>query len=287
MRFFFILILFIQFTNGYGQNERHLKKYFKLSPFIGNSHKLNKYAPKISKIEKKALFNKFANWGKLDESRNYGFWGDTTGVHFINLNEDDYIDVIYANSLGLDDASFYYGTKDSFRLVLQAPPPNFIKELKFEGKKCVEVILESIPYVGEVHCEMIYRLVNNSFELNSGRWNMDCSSTPSQYFKEPLQIKVKIDSCPLRENPKIAKGECFYEDGDEFYNKNSNIVGIYEKGSIGLGWAKEKDKNGILWILTEIPLKNRISIKSVYEWQYSENEYFIGWMQAEHLDILK
>jgi hypothetical protein len=234
----------------------------------------------LSVNDKKLLLEKFALFGQDDPHKSHGFWGDTSGVYYLHLNEDSFIDIIYINDLGLYDVLMYFGTKNGFKLALAGNLPNDLKSMRFESKKCVEVILETTPYIDASHSEAIYKLVQDSFELQYVRHSRDYTEQPFTYYSKPLYVKTKIDFCPLRENPTIAGGKCPCEDPEPLYNKSKNIVYQFKKETTGYCWAEKRDEQNILWFLVDMPLNQIVPNQN-----HSEKEYFVGWMQATHLDF--
>lgn len=287
--FILIFALITSITFCKGQNERHLKDFFKRSHYIENAKRINKVEPCFTKDKRiKALAN-FIRYRQNSSNKNSVFGGDRSAIHYININDDEYLDIIYIDSSGLNNVSIFQGLKDSFRLILEASPPNFLKELKFFKRKCIEVVLESIPYIDKDHSEMVYKLVKDSFELQSWRRNRDCTEKPSKYYKKAVKIKTLRDSCPLRENPKIDKGECFFEDGDDIYNKTSNIIGQFNRNTKGFCWAEKRDSKNALWFLVELPLKNKILTKEEIrnDPNYLNIEYYVGWIEASLVEKIE
>ena len=284
MKIKILLQLLITSMLCFGQDIRHPKDFFKRSYEISNSAKLKKYEFKLSEIERQLLFEKYTypqdSFYKIEKR----------DVFFINLNGDEYPDVVYISPFGEDNVFIDIGTQKGFKRVLNSDEflSNCIKELKFRGRKCIEVVLERLNMVSDdEQAEIVYRLVKDSFELFSCRTCNVCTQKPYKYLKKPINVQILIDSCPLRENPNFEEGKCFYDGA--ISTKANNEIGKFKYLTSGICWAEFIDNTRNLWWLVELALKdqNKESHSNDINDKNFGKEYQIGWMEAKFLKKIK
>ena len=295
MKIIFLIPFICLCTLCFGQNERHLKEFFKKSlTYTQIVEKLKVHESNTSVEEKEIKFGKFKNYLKSLFPNDENFENiEPNEVIFIDLNGDGVDDVIYLNSIGLPSTEIYIDSHASYRKVLGSIfNPSYITELTFNDRKCVRLVLsydDNYITQGE-RAETVYKLKNDSFELSYFRFSRLCTFTPKLFFETPINLKTHYNSSPLRENPKIGKGECFFkETSDSFYNENNNIIVRYFKDTECFCWAKFIDKKGNIWYLVEMPRLNELtSEKNITKDFHSlEKEFQIGWMEAKFLDKIK
>ena len=117
------------------QHERHLKVFFERSKFLHDNSEWKKFKPKMSKSAYTLLLHRFTQ-KQIELAKPYKAEIDTSEIHFVKLDEDEFIDVIYTPCFGTCIVEIYRGTKDSFRVVFKEPSiPVFLKELKFSNQR--------------------------------------------------------------------------------------------------------------------------------------------------------
>jgi hypothetical protein len=232
---------------------------------------------KLKDTTKNALFKRFIEISENDSLRYFGFHNDTTDVHFVNLNQDSFPDVVYETGLGVSPIYFFLGKKDTFNFLLYEDL-SYLKEINYQNDTTI-VILDVPPYVESIQSEITICFKKDRIISNSIRRMMDCMQEPQTYFKSNLPVRIIIEDCPIRENARISKGECFYEDGEETkpeYNNINNILRRYPKNTEGVAWGERFDAFGNKWWLVEILSNN----------EFRENFYQVGWINALDLEII-
>jgi hypothetical protein len=265
----FYLTFLVLSIDANAQQHRHIKNLFKRA-----NPDWNKIELSLKKKDKNNLIEMFSRIPKIDSLNYFGFNNDVKNLHFVNLNQDKFPDVIYATSLGVSPIYFFLGKQDTFELLLYEDL-SYLKEISYQNDTTI-IILDVPPYIESIQSEITICLKQDKIISNSMKSMMDCMQEPQTYFKSSLPIRIILDDCPIRENARISKGECFYEDGDLEYNNRNNILRRYPKNTEGLAWGERFDAFGNKWWLVEILSKT----------EFRENFHQIGWMNAIDLEII-
>ncbi len=268
IRFLFFLTLLVLSIDANAQHHRHIKSLFKQA-----NPNWNKIEWKLKNEDRYILYQRFTAIQGNDSLGYFGFHNDTNHVHFVNLNQDAFPDVIYETGLGVSPIYLFLGQKDTFELLLREDL-SYLKEISYQNDTTI-VILDVPAYIESIQSELTICIKKDKIISNSMRSMMDCMQEPQKYFHTIMPIRTIIDDCPIRENARISKGECFYEDGDLEYNNKGNILRRYLKNTEGVAWGERFDAFGNKWWLVEIFSNN----------EFRENFYQIGWMNALDLEV--
>jgi hypothetical protein len=268
LRLLFSLTFILLSMDVNAQHVRHIKNLFKRA-----NPDWSKLEWKLKDTDKLILFQRFTAIQGNDSLGYFGFDNDTNHVHFVNLNQDTFPDVIYETGLGVSPLYLFLRQKNTFKLLL-GEDLSYLKEISYQNDTTI-VILDVPPYIESIQSEITICLKQDKIISNSMRSMMDCMQEPQTYFESVIPIRTIIDDCPIRENARISKGECFYEDGDLEYNIRNNILRRYPQNTEGVAWGERFDAFGNKWWLVEILSKT----------EFRENFYQIGWMNAIDLEI--
>ena len=247
-----------------GQNERHMKEFFK---GISDKRK-EKYFLKLPKSEQEHWYNQYFKAASLDTSSNRTVDDLKKEIYFIDLNNDKLPDIVDESSNGISPVLIYLNCKDSFKLLIEEQESRF-KEITKKGGK-TEIVTFMIGMVGEYRGESRYFLKNDSAVLIQKRLRQNCTEA-TKFYKKSKYATVKTDSTALREYAGVGGGECLLEGGYGEYNKNSNILMRLNLNTEVIIWGDayyEKQK----WFLIEV-LVDKI-----------EKEFRIGWVKQEDLE---
>ena len=221
MKVILLVIILFCFLDCFGQKERHIREYFKNYYNIPDSVKLKKFAFNLSKASKDSLIKTFLTRGDsvLDP------------IYLLDLNGDKYPDLFTTNSQGTSFVLIFFGSKNGFKPVLDWDWKNDgdlgFKEFILKGRKCETVILFEEDVIGTYYkAERLYKLVNDSFVLQTIRKGRECTFQSKKYYNCSILMKTINDSCTLRENPKYGKANCVIrEEESEIYGETDNQIG--------------------------------------------------------------
>jgi hypothetical protein len=252
------------------QNERDIK-----SLFDTQDHERDKYFMQLSKERKAYWFNKYVKEVGVDTTSGNTMEDVKNAIHFADLNHDSFPDIIDESNLGIAPVLIYLTYQDSFRKIIDDDQSTF-SEMRYFGNK-TEIVTQTLGMIDYFQGESLYILASDSIHLVKYRTRRLCTMPPQTYFKAPLSIQTLQSDTPLRENPRIAVGECFMEDGKQELKLSDNILERFKKDTHGLAWGESHDMNGQKWWLVEI--------LSIEEPEYCG--YRVGWMKAADVEIIK
>lgn len=295
MKVKFLVIFFFYTLNSFGQNERHLKEFFKNNlNFDYCEAKLKSHEFKISEIEKDLKKKSFFEFLKLETGKDENFeLIGTCDVKFIDLNGDKVADIIFTNFIGIPKIEIYYGAKDSFKKVSNLTDMylSTIIELKFSEEKCTEIIFYQVDDNIEdgTISESTFNLINDSIELKRKITSQKKTLQPLSFLVKPFLVRTLTDFSTSVENPNLFKEKNLSE-VNIFFSDFDEIIGIYKKYKFGFCWGEYRDKNANLWYLVEMAAKDEI-FDSPFEYKLLDKDldkhYQIGWMEAKYLEKVK
>ena len=164
-------------------------------------------------------------------------------LHFIDLNNDKKLDVIYSGTSGAesDCVIFLLNTDNSYKILYEEYTN--IRDLIFDGSKlvgytgldfgcCADYIQKETKYsVSEDwNRSVIYQRVKASY-----------TELPEKLFEKPFRFEIKCDTLKLRATPVIDDTNMF------IYDTIGNVVSSYLKGSKGFAWSEKQTYLGETW----------------------------------------
>jgi hypothetical protein len=249
------------------QNARDIKPLFDTE-----DHKRDKYFMQLSNERKAYWFNKYVKEVGVDTTSGNTMEDVENAIHFADLNRDTFPDIIDESNNGISPVIIYLTYQDSFRKIIDDDQSTF-REMRYLGNK-TEIVTQTFGMVDYFQGESVYLLANDSIHLVKYRTRRLCTDSPQVYLKTPLSIQALAPNTPLRENPVVAKGECYREKVDKEYHLSDNILERFKKDTHGLAWGESHDMNGQKWLLVEI--------LSVEYPKYCG--YRVGWMKAADVE---
>jgi hypothetical protein len=229
---------------------------------------ISKELPKIRK-----QFNEYvANIETIDQT-----------LHFIDLNNDKKLDVIYSGTSGAEsDCVIFLLNIDNDYRILYEEYTN-IRDLIFDGGKLV-------GYIGlDFGCCADYIQKETKYSISED-WNRSVvyqrvktsyTELPKKLFEKPVTFEIKCDTLKLRATPIIDDTNMF------IYDTIGNVVSSYLKGSRGFVWSEKINDLGETWLFVEMdPNNNQIGSRINYNPDKMPQRN-LGWFPALDLNITK
>ncbi len=204
--------------------------------------------------------------------------------HFIELNDDGFVDVLFEGWAGLHHKStmlFINIDGDSFIRVFDAKEIavgvgfannklNFITIMDFGND--MEYLVQEVRYEFDAELRSSIRYVR-AYSLDT--------EFPSTFLGKPFLFRINTPLYTLRLNPEIDnQTRVLFLD-----EVRGNTVGVFRQGNLGYVWAEKKDADNQTWWFVEmLPVKN-ISQSIIYV--RSSSLRVVGWMKAELLEKVK
>ena len=235
---------------------------------IPNQDYILKEIPKIRK-----QFNEYvANIERLDRA-----------LHFIDLNNDKKLDVIYSGTSGAEsDCVIFLLNNDNDYKILFEEYTN-IRDLIFDGGKlvgytgldfgcCAEYVQKETKYkvTEDWNRSVVYQRVKVSY-----------TGLPEKIFERSIRFEIKSDTLKLRATPIIDDKNVF------IYDTIGNVVSSYLKDSKGFAWSEKQNDLGETWLFVEMD-PNNYQIGSRINYNPDKlPQRNLGWFPAEDLNIIK
>jgi hypothetical protein len=205
--------------------------------------------------------------------------------HFIDLDQDDDLDLIYDGWSGSEPSCvrIYLNRSEIFEKV-------FDYGQSVEAVKIYNNQLKYI-YVKDPGCCGAYLIHETEFTFNpisdDLKYEMDKqvvytdqTEVPEKIFVNKKDFKVVQDKYHMRLTPKIDTTDVPFHIGE----LESNICATYTKGASGKVLAEKADQTGRVWYFVEMDT-NAIPIFSVF---YDHEQYptnYRGWMSSRYLEV--
>jgi hypothetical protein len=261
-------------------------------PFFTFNNKINwtKFEKKVSDKDRRDYALKIKNQFDFffEQARylpdKYDINNFEQNLHFIDLNGDGKLDIIYEG---------FSGTESDFTEMLINKDNGFIKVVYFNqyletlefdksGKLNSYTTLDFGCCAAFTGYETKY-LVNDKFETSilSQRAMTSYTKEPKTLFSKPIKFSTINDSYTLRSAPlKDDSSTIIYCAMDK-----GNVIAIYPKNSIGKAWA-ETDTTGRIWWFVEMEPVKKLSYNLIF-YQDSIPAKILGWMSSRYLKKLE
>jgi len=231
MRYLLIILVFGLLSFSIGDDSERLRPFSDDNIYDWHDCVLpfkdfiQKEIPKIKKC-----FNEYvANIDTLDKF-----------LHFIDLNNDKRLDVIYAGTSGsaADYVAFLINDKKGYK-VLYEDYTN-LRELEIKNNRLVGYSILDLGCCAEYRrLEIKYKVsVDLSRIQIYTRATTSYTEFPKTYFDKPIKFAITNDIYKLRSSPIVD------DTSRVIYDTISNVTSTYIKGSIGYAWAETKDFSG-------------------------------------------
>jgi hypothetical protein len=228
---------------------------------------------------KRALISKFdVIFSYVKESDYYKEKYDSM-FHFLHLNSDTLIDVIYEGWSGgePDVSKFFYNTGDTFKLQFEAY--QYISDLILKDGRLESFTTVDFGCCAEyVEWEKLFKVNNDSLYLIYKKAKINQTVEPKTYFKKTKKFIVENSPYYLRYEPKINDDELY----SPWMESIGNRVAEYTKGDQGIAFAEKTDSTGRIWWFVEMQEKKNIQYNIIYESETNKSKY-LGWMSSKFL----
>jgi len=213
----------------------------------------------------------------------------TQCFHFVNLNGDKNIDLIYEGNAGSEGSyvTFYLNTGKQLEGI--ETQNGYVWDLKFKENKLSSFVIYNPGCCAEtIEFERHYN-VSPLFKCKL-EWQVSIIQgmnkfEPDSFFQKPFQFQTLNEDYSLRYEPRIS---------DQVPNEISegargpyhgNSTALYPKGSIGTAWATKKDSTGREWWLVEMEPLKYLKFDAYYSLDDFPTRY-IGWMSSRFVKKL-
>ena len=201
-------------------------------------------------------------------------------LHFIDLNGDSNLDVIYSGTSGSasDFVKFLLKTKDDYTSLFEEYTN--LRDIEFKNGIlvsytgldlgcCADYVIKETKYKisKDLQRTIIYRKAMTTY-----------TELPKVLFDMPQRFTIEDNVQKMRSSPLADDSGVF------IYDTIGNVVSSYIKGSKGSTWSHVKDSTGQSWWFVEMdPNYQQIDskINSKYDTIPERN---LGWMNLKHFD---
>jgi len=204
-------------------------------------------------------------------------------LHFIDLNNDKKLDVIYSGTSGSEsDCVIFLLNNDSDYKILFEEYTN-IRDLVFEDGKLVGYTGLDFGCCAEyVQKETKYK-VSKDWDRTVEYQRVKASYTelPENLYENPISFETVSDTLKLR-------ATAIKDDTNLFiYDTIGNVVSSYLKGSRGLAWSEKQNDLGETWWFVEMePNSGQLGSRINYNPDKLPQRN-LGWFPSTGLTILK
>jgi hypothetical protein len=228
---------------------------------------------------KKVLISKFDDLFSYVKESEYHKEKYDSMFHFLHLNSDTLIDVIYEGWSGgePDVSKFFYNVGDKFQLKFEAS--QYISDLSIKDGRLQSFKTVDFGCCAEyVEWENFYNVNNDSLHLIYKRAKINQTIKPKTYFNTAKKFIVKNSPYYLRYEPNINDDELY----SPWMESIGNRVALYNKGDKGFAFAEKTDSTGRIWWFVEMQEKTNIQYNIIYESETNKSKY-LGWMSSRFL----
>ena len=282
--FFIFFALLFNFSDPSTQVAPYVIR--KCEPF-----KWSNYEISVSKQFKDSVLNTFRPmYTKFSGEHPTNLPGNfTDSFHFVELNGDGRVDLIYQGWTGGEGTivDFYINTGKSYKKVFS----DFMEllDLHLEKKKLISFVIYNPGCCAEmVQFERHYQ-VSPQFDCKlqwqgailEGMSAFERKIEPDSFFGNQFQFQTLNEDYALRYQPLISDTAPveIWEALPDNRKPRGNIVAVFPKGAIGTAWAHKTDSTGREWWLVEMKPLKYLKFDAYYELDDFPTHY-IGWMSS-------
>ncbi len=204
-------------------------------------------------------------------------------LHFIDLNNDKELDVIYSGTSGAasDCVIFLLNIDNDYKILFEEYTN--IRDLLFEGGKLV-------GYIGlDFGCCAEYIQKETKYKVSED-WNRivvyqrvkaSYTELPEKLFEKPIVFEIESDTLKLR-------ATAINDDTNIFiYDTIGNVVSSYLKGSRGYAWSEKQNDLGEIWWFVEMEPNNSQIGSRINHNPDKLPQRNLGWFPTVNLTTLK
>lgn len=227
------------------QNERHIKSLFEEMSY----KKRGKIFLKLSKTQSEFWYKKYFEIAVLDTFSVNTIEEIKKNIHFVDLNNDTFPDVVDESNNGSSPVLVYLNDKGTFKMLIDEDESQLKTILKYKDR--TEIITQRLGMVMAYTGEARYVFKDDSIKLLKRRFRQNCT-VANKLYRQSVRAKVKNDSTPFREYAGVGGGRCTLDSGEGEYNQSNNIMARLELGKEILIWGEFKNEFGQEWYLVEV-----------------------------------
>lgn len=250
-----------------------------------------KYKDSVVKMLKPAFKNMFDATYAGSENFSHAF-------HFVELNGDQLVDVIYEGWSGSEgnDVIFYINTGTEFKEFFRNQHyfnHQHLAEICFQEKHLSSFTLYDEGCCNpDVEIEKHYaagsnlqtRLSLQRAIIVGMRENNLTYRNAIVEFENPVHFKVLSEGYSMRLTPEIIDSIPIWSNLENIKGKG-NIIAVYPKEAPGRAWASTTDKTGRQWWLVEMEPAVNLSFSRFWDADHEPTHYF-GWMSNRFLEVM-
>lgn len=206
-------------------------------------------------------------------------------LHFVNLNDDQYPDVIHYGYSGSESNSTDIFLNDGNRFKKIYSGYGFLEQIGYNLKNklssftimytgcCSEYIENQTRYqVDEVFNVKVE--FERSIVINTEQ--------PLARFEKPVRFKTLNEGYTLRSTTKIDNKPGSIN-GDD---RKGNIVSVYPQNSYGTAWAEKQDSTGRTWWFVEMDPVKSLKDNIIYTLDGGVSRH-VGWISSRYVEKIE
>ncbi len=238
----------------------------------------SKIEKQLSDSEIKELINRIKPQFEYYFQRNFHRDTFIEKIHFVNLNGDDKIDLIFNGYSGgeSDIIKFFIQKNSEFSKwfeIFQYP-----LDIKIKENRITEITTIDYGCCDSYMTTISKYKINEKEKLISETAFVNWTDMIGTYIK-PIRFEIINKKYYLRDSPFIDNNK----EHPRFDNKG-NIIGELTKGQKGIAFKQEKDSIGTIWWLIETePLD---SLQHSYFYDNKIKTSYIGWISSNYVKTI-
>ncbi|WP_417265687.1 hypothetical protein [Brumimicrobium sp.] len=247
--------------------------------------KWSEYPDQISKIEKRKRVDSILTSTTFRHlETNYI---NDSSFHFIDLNNDAKIDLIYSGYAGYESDRILFYINNNGVYELKAHYFGALQSLYFDKNGLNSFLINDYPCcAGYTHHYETYR-----FYPSKNRFGHIDKIACNYFTHLPNQPKINLqfittnDKYRLRSEPKIDN--TIHEENDRQFESIGNVIAEFPAGTKGVAIAEHIDSTGRVWWFVIIERDASPSFSIFHSGNNNEYPYKVsGWMSSRYLEQL-
>jgi hypothetical protein len=245
----------------------------------------SKYPDQISKIEKSNLIDsilKSTTFKHLETD-----YIKDSSFHFIDLNNDGKIDLIYSGYAGTESDRIIFYINNNGTYELKADYFGALQSLYFEKYGLSKFLIDDYPCcAGYTHHYQTYRFYPSKNRFgNIDNTACDYNTQLPDQSTINQQFITLNDKYRLRTEPVID--DTTYEEGERQFESIGNVIAEFPAGTKGVAIAENTDSTGRIWWFVIMDRDVVPSLSIFHSGNNSEYPYKVsGWMSSRYLERL-
>jgi hypothetical protein len=206
-------------------------------------------------------------------------------LHFLNLNGDQYPDVIYYGYSGGESNCVGLFLNEGGRFKKIGLEDGYLQQIGFDQKhKLNSFTIMDFGCCGEyIETQTRYRVDEGYTAIVEFKRSivMD-TEKPMNRFKNPVRFKTLNEGYTLRSTT-IIDNKPGSINGDD---RKGNIVSVYPQFSYGTAWAEKQDSTGRIWWFVEMDPVNNLKDNIIYTSDWKKTKH-VGWISSRYVEEIE